>query len=75
MLGRKSAALRQVEAELALSQRAASKHHQIAQRLGLYADELERELDIAVREYSALEAKFDALIASRDRNRSTEPPF
>ncbi|WP_327377702.1 hypothetical protein OG393_29380 [Streptomyces sp. NBC_01216] len=75
MFGKKAAALRKVEAELALSQRAATKHQQVAHRLNLYADELERELDVAVREYSELEAKFDALIAQRDRDRSAEPPF
>ncbi|MGW5397771.1 hypothetical protein [Streptomyces sp. NRRL F-2580] len=75
MFGTKAAALRQVQAELALSQRAAMKHQQIANRLNLYADELERELDVAVREYTSLEARYDALVAERDRRRGKEPPL
>ncbi|MEH6373724.1 hypothetical protein V7793_05095 [Streptomyces sp. KLMMK] len=75
MFGNKSEQIRLLRLEVELANQRSGHWQKVNGRLNEYIDGLEAELDIAVQEYTELEAKYNALITEREATQPAEPPF
>ncbi|AYG79965.1 hypothetical protein DWB77_02084 [Streptomyces hundungensis] len=75
MLGKKANQIRLLRLEVEMANRTNAHFQKVNNRLNTYIDGLEAELDIAVQEYTELEARYDALTAEREASQADKPPF
>ncbi|OLZ74268.1 hypothetical protein AV521_00830 [Streptomyces sp. IMTB 2501] len=73
MLGKKTKQIRLLRLEVEMANRTNAHFQKVNNRLNEYIDGLEAELDIAVQEYTELEATCNALVAEREASQAAEP--